>query len=345
MSDDWDLETLVRPISDERPCGEDVEYTLLPELDAFRVFGRSEPYEQAPDERTQERPQTPPDWNRVQIQAAEILQKSKDLRVLAHLGAAAVRVGGVPAFSNVLVAGAEWLERYWADTFPKVEDSDVVFRRNALNYFADPIACIDGLRRAPLAVSRQHGVVSLRDTEVATGQQAPASGETPGDQARVDAAFAAIAAGELDRLAAAVAAGLTALKQIDARMRQHGGTEGAPEFDALTAQFGKLSRVVGAQQAARQAASLGPGAGDESSAGVGETPVAGASGVIRSRQDAVRSLEAVAEFFRRTEPSSPVPLFLDRAKRLVSKDFLEVLADVAPDALPQARAAGGVKND
>jgi hypothetical protein len=35
---------------------------------------------------------------------------------------------------------------------------------------------------------------------------------------------------------------------------------------------------------------------------------------------------------------------LERAKRLVSKDFLEVLADIAPDALVTARAAGGLKS-
>jgi hypothetical protein len=29
----------------------------------------------------------------------------------------------------------------------------------------------------------------------------------------------------------------------------------------------------------------------------------------------------------------------------VAKNFLEVLADVAPDALPQARSAGGVKDE
>ena len=53
----------------------------------------------------------------------------------------------------------------------------------------------------------------------------------------------------------------------------------------------------------------------------------------------------MADFFRRHEPSSPVPLFVDRAKRLVSKDFLEVLADVAPDALASARSAGGLKDE
>ena len=57
------------------------------------------------------------------------------------------------------------------------------------------------------------------------------------------------------------------------------------------------------------------------------------------------ALDAVAEFFRRNEPSSPIPLFVERAKRLVSKDFLEVLADIAPDAVAQARAAGGLKTD
>jgi Uncharacterized protein conserved in bacteria len=78
----------------------------------------------------------------------------------------------------------------------------------------------------------------------------------------------------------------------------------------------------------------------------GETGEGGASisGVVKSRQDAIRALDAVALFFKRTEPSSPIPMFLERAKRLVSKDFLEVLADIAPDAVAQARAAGGLKD-
>jgi type VI secretion system protein ImpA len=70
-----------------------------------------------------------------------------------------------------------------------------------------------------------------------------------------------------------------------------------------------------------------------------------AGGAIRSRQDAVRALEAIAEYFRATEPSSPIPLVVDRARRLVSKNFLEVLADIAPEALASARSAGGIKDE
>ena len=72
---------------------------------------------------------------------------------------------------------------------------------------------------------------------------------------------------------------------------------------------------------------------------------AGQVGAIRSRQDAIRALDAVAEFFRRNEPSSPVPLFLERAKRLVSKSFLEVLADIAPEALARRGRRAGCRRD
>ena len=33
------------------------------------------------------------------------------------------------------------------------------------------------------------------------------------------------------------------------------------------------------------------------------------------------------------------------AKRLVAKDFLEVLKDVAPDGLDQAKRVGGIRDD
>ena len=40
-----------------------------------------------------------------------------------------------------------------------------------------------------------------------------------------------------------------------------------------------------------------------------------------------------------------MPLLLDRAKRLVSKSFLEVLEDIAPESLAQVRLIGGIKGD
>jgi len=81
-------------------------------------------------------------------------------------------------------------------------------------------------------------------------------------------------------------------------------------------------------------------AGDATDAAAG-----GAVGAIKSRADAMRAMDAIATFFKQTEPSSPVPLFLERARRLVGKNFLEVLSDVAPDGMTTARAAGGIKDE
>ena len=76
------------------------------------------------------------------------------------------------------------------------------------------------------------------------------------------------------------------------------------------------------------------------------TPYAAAapiSGDIRTPADVIKLIDKICAYYERNEPSSPIPLFLERAKRLVSKDFLEVLADIAPEAVAQARSAGGLK--
>jgi type VI secretion system protein ImpA len=319
----WEDQGLLQPISGEQPCGENLEDTpLLASFDTFRVFGQ----------RIALDPQ--PLWPDIRSKALEALRKSKDIRLLAYLGTAALRTDGVPAFAETLTVASQWLTQHWTETYPLV-DEDAILRRNALNCFADPIAVIDGLRRAPLVVSRQHGRFSLRDIEIAAGQVTPSDGDARPDGAQVNAAFAEMPLADLQSLDRSISEGLGALKSIGSAMGT-AGPEATPDFDPLATQLLRLSRVLRAQLALRGVTSVDATGSDA------PIETGGAVGPIRSREDAIRAMDAVAEFFRRHEPSSPIPLFLDRAKRLVSKNFLEVLADVAPDAVPRARAAGGL---
>ncbi len=324
---------LLQPIAADRPCGDDLEDTaLLASFDTFRVFGQSVPHD------------PPPEWTAIRAKAAEALCRSKDLRLLAHLACALLRTDGLPAFADTLTMASQWLETYWRETYPRV-DEDAIFRRNALNCFADPIAVVDGVRRAPLVSSPQHGTYSLRDIEIAAGLL-PADGKAAPEQARVDAALAAAPRVELARLQVSVARSLTALAAIDARMRDDGGVHATPSFAPLSVQLTRIDRLL-----RKQLVPTGvPGDGDESGPGEGNgPPVVGsppaAVGAIRSRQDAIRALDAVADYFRQHEPSSPIPMLVERAQRLVGKDIFEVLADIAPGAVAQARAAGGLKED
>jgi type VI secretion system protein ImpA len=325
----WDGQELLEPIAPDQPCGENLEDTqLLASFDAFRLFGHK--FALDPE----------PQWAEIRNQALEALRRSKDLRLLAHLGSALLRTDGLPAFSGTLKVAAHWLDAYWPQTFPLV-DEDAIVRRNALNCFADQMAVLDGLRRAVLVDSRAHGRFSLRDVDIAAGQAQPTDGAAPADGAQINAAFAVMPLESLTGLQQSVTEALGAVKRIDAKMREEAGTESGPELDPLSAQLARIDRVLRAQLAMRP-----DGSGEASNENEAEAVAGGAVpvGAIRSRQDAIRALDAVASFFRQNEPSSPIPLIVERAKRLVSKDFLEVLADIAPDAVGSAKAAGGLRD-
>jgi len=77
----------------------------------------------------------------------------------------------------------------------------------------------------------------------------------------------------------------------------------------------------------------------QAEAGDGGRPAV--TGEIRTRDDAVRMLEAVCSFLERTEPSNPAPLFIRRAQRLIKKSFLEIVRDLMPDSLSQLEKLAG----
>jgi type VI secretion system protein ImpA len=51
---------------------------------------------------------------------------------------------------------------------------------------------------------------------------------------------------------------------------------------------------------------------------------------IETRSQAIALLDLVQRFFRRSEPSSPVPMLCERARALAERDFMSVLKDVLP---------------
>jgi type VI secretion system protein ImpA len=67
-------------------------------------------------------------------------------------------------------------------------------------------------------------------------------------------------------------------------------------------------------------------------------------GAIASREDAIRALDRVCEWMDRNEPSHPAPLLIRRAKRLISKNFIEIIRDLAPDGLSQVEKLAGTSH-
>src|SRR5262249_45357068 len=64
-------------------------------------------------------------------------------------------------------------------------------------------------------------------------------------------------------------------------------------------------------------------------------------GAINSREDAVRVLDLVCSYLERNEPSNPAPLFIRRAQRLMTKNFIEIVKDLIPDSLSNLEKLAG----
>jgi type VI secretion system protein ImpA len=292
---------------------------------------------------------TPPDWKAAQALSLELFNRSRDLRVAAHLARALLNRHGFAGLAEGLALIEGLLERYWEHVYPQLDpddDNDPTARINALAVLVEQSGMLRDVRDTALAASRTHGVVRLRDIDYATGEMPVPEGVEPPTLASIDAAIADVR-GE----AAATHASLLAARQSNTRIEML-LTERVGAAQAID--LSPLSRLL--QQAAGY---LGERVGDDSPqaadetlegeanapAGVGGARPAASGAEVNSRQDVIRLLDKICAYYEQHEPSSPVPLLLTRARRLVDKSFIEILQDLAPEGLGQARQVGGIENE
>ncbi len=331
---DAELASLSQSIEGPGSCGDNPDGTPeLATLESLRVFGLLTP----PDAQT--------DWRQMRSRSLALLGRSRDFRVLAHYTAAVLRTGTLREALQIFPLLETWLDQYWNDVHPRL-DEDAIARRNALNCFADRVAIVDALRRLPLLSLTQRGVtqlgaLSLRDIDIATGVQPnPDPDRESRTEAEVRSAIETADIAELRALSDSASRADKALTSAQNIMREKCGADDVPELEPLIKQLVRIQQVLFSRISVASANDTAATSSDGDAAGAAQTQSA-TSGPIHSRQDAIRALEAVASYFRRNEPGSPVPLLVERAKRMISMDFLELLADLAPEALEQARRAIG----
>lgn len=338
-----DVQLLSGPLSEQSPCGEDLEQTpVLLELEAFRVFGQLVPLPGDPWQTSSTAKAV--DWRSVRDKSLDGLQRSRDLRVLTHLAAAVLRVEGLKEFLELIPPTAGWLRDHPDAVYP-LFDGDGIAQANTLAGLADPMAIVEPFRRTPFVMHRQAGKCCLRDLDLARGNAKPAEGEEAPSEAQLFAVMTAVEVTELESLAALVDAAIEGLGEMESGLRNRTNGAAIPNFDRLRRELLRLSELLGEQLQARGAADAPAAAAGADGGGAGAPVASGAPGRIASREDAIRALDAVAEYFRRNEPSSAVPLFVERAKRLVGRDFLEIISDVAPDAISTVRLVGGLRDE
>ena len=341
-----DIEALVSAIDSESPSGDDLEYD--PEFRELEEAARGKPEHTSAGETIEAEP---PHWKDVRKRAEALFARTRDLRVGCHLARALLHTDGMAGFRDGLLVIKALLLNQWDTVHPLLDPDDASdpTRSNALLSLADPAAMLAELRRTPLVTSKILGAFSLRSVLLATAREEPLASEEVEipDPAHIDAAFRETDLDALQATAVAAQEALAACGAIETVLAEQVGVANAPDLANLKQALDQIATMLGQrleargvvdEEAVKDASETGPDAGSPAEA------VSAVVGEIRSREDAIRMLDRVSEYFERNEPSSPVPLLLQRAKRLVAMSFLDILRDLTPDGVAQAESIGGVTN-
>lgn len=340
-----DLETLLAPISEDAPAGPDLEYD--PGMQELERLAQGKPEQQFGDTVI---PAEEPSWREIHQQALALLTRTKDVRVACLLARSGVRLDHFGGLSECLSFMHQLMERYWDTVHPQLDaedDNDPTMRLNSLAALSDPQGLLGDVRETFLFRSRQHGELTVRQLEVVAGKATARQGDPELSPAHLDQQLLGVL-GEDPELAPRTRVALDAARSLSQFLDNAVGSGRAPDLKPLIATLTVVEQFV-----ARAAAALaGAQASEASEQEAGEIGVsvggsAGGAGVvvpagaIRTRTDVIVQLDRLCEFLQRTEPTNPAPLLLQRAKRLMQMNFLELIDDLAPDGASQVRIVVG----
>ncbi|MFM0053476.1 type VI secretion system protein TssA [Caballeronia grimmiae] len=299
---------------------------------------------------------TPPDWALAQSLSTALFERTRDLRVAVHYTRASAAREGFDGLAQGLAAIDGLLDVQWHSVHPQLDeaDGDPTARVNALSALVDSGGLASMLRDMPFVAPRGHRGFALRDIEVMAGELPLANdGEMP-SLAIIDAAFALAGVQSAQATCDALASASASLARIESLLTERVGPARALDFGALARPLERIAEFVAARVAALdpQAMQRG-GAVETSSSEEGRHSGSAARDAaipgifiaprIASASDVIDTLDAICAYYAQREPSSPLPVLLQRARRLVGKSFIEIIEDVAPDGAHQFRHLGGVE--
>ena len=338
-----DVDSLLQELTADAPCGPNLEYDgAFLELEQSAV---GKPEVQYGDTIT---PAVPPEWKLVKKQAFDLLGRSRDLRVAMPLVRALLALHGLPGFAGGVQLIDRLVAERWSSIHPQLDPddgNDPTQRINSLSMLTDGATLVRELKETTFIVLPGLGPLSLRVLDMVSGDTPVPEGQSAPTMASIEAALLDVSAEALASASGAATQAYDSVTNIEVALVRHVGSSQALNLDPLTRQLRRIRDLLASAPAAVPDAAMAPPAegeeGGASAPGASAAGPAAISGEIGSRADVVRMLDKILAYYQRYEPSSPVPMLLERAKRLAPKSFFEVLEDLAPDSVSQLKVIRG----
>ena len=315
------------PFSEADPCGPDLD--LAGDPDYLNFFAQTEgmlpsSFFSTEDGKPLDRASI--DLPR-QIEAiAPLWQRSRDLRLLVMRARLTILNRDLAGFAVSIAAIAEWLDKFRDDVHPRADDGDLGTRVAALGSFELPTVVFP-LQYAPLCEGRRIGAVTYRSWMIASGEVKPRAGEQKHPSATLTEAIADAPADVLAATRKHVAMLKTSLGRVRDIFMMQGTSLGLENLPALV---DKIQLLVDPQAALSEETAA---AAEDDIAPSDYTP---ADNAPASLADAQQALAAIAEYYSRSEPSSPTLPLVRQAHQLIGKSFFEVMSILVPTQMDKA---------
>lgn len=336
-----DLDRYLQAIDGDQPSGPDLEHDS--EFISLEQRLEGTPERQIGDVLEAARP---PPWPEVAGSIESLLLRTHDLRLAVYLTRCKLHYEGFLGLRVGLALIRSLLQTFWSSVHPQLDlddDLDPTYRLNILRGLSDHGSLLVPIANSPILSSRTLGHFTLSQLRRLNAGSAPAEGEPLVDETHVRAICLDNPTEDVSAVFESLQASLKELLEIDQILDKELGSQNTLDLDPLRSSLKEISQF------------LAPFAEDSTNTGASDTDESPASemrstdnaptrsnGPISSRADVIRALDQIADYYQKHEPSSPVPLFIKRARSMVDKDFLEIIRDMAPDGVHQIETLAGL---
>lgn len=336
------IEDLLKEVSADAPCGSNLEYD--PEYLELLRLSQGTPERQMGATII---PAEEPNWRDVRDRCRQLFNRTKDLAIAVKLCESLVRLEGIDGIRDGLRVIATLLDSRWEQVFPLLDPEDAndpTARLTILGALADAEHFVPQVRAVPLTDSLA-GKYGLREIGWSKGQGAPPAGMEAPKPEIIQAAFRDTPQDKLASVAQAADEALGNLKACDDRLTALLGVGRGVNFEPLMRALRDVAAEVRSHLPGQSPGTGGTGASDGRGAASPVGAARSGSGDIQTPDDVRAAIDRICGYYERYEPSSPLPLLLRRAQRLVGKSFLEIMKDVSPDGVGQVRNLAGITEE
>ncbi len=347
-----DLEKILQPISEDNPAGEAMQYSGL--YDEIREARRAD--ENLAQGQWQIELKIADYRQVINLAVPALERQTKDLQIAAWLSESLVKENGFAGLRDSIKMLVGLQENFWETIYPEIDEGDMEGRANAVEWmdaqtaFAIKQAKItggDGYNFFDYEDSKRFDIPENIDTLDSTDQQkfralqAQAEKENRVTADRWRKAKAATRRDFCEATAFVLEECFAEFKELNrvieeryARNQTPGTSNLKKALEDIQVQVKKLleeKRVEEPDAAGEAATDETTGEGETETAVGGVKVVMVAPGAIQNRQDAIKRLADLADYFRKTEPHSPISYLVTRAVKWGEMPLESWLQDVIKD--------------